>query len=75
MIGNEWVLLQLECMEIDSVIQKDEPPAPIETSTQMRLPYMGAIWSPKHESTNSRGSILECSNVKELLKAIDKQFM
>ncbi|XP_044461852.1 uncharacterized protein LOC123193133 [Mangifera indica] len=82
-IWKENVLLQLECMEIDYAIRKDEPIAPTKTSTQAKVALyeqwersnrLSMMFLRRRISVSIRGSILECNNAKQLLKAIDEQF-
>lgn len=70
-------------MDIDYPIRKDEPPAPTETSTQVAVVLyerweqpnrLSMIFIRTGISASIRGSICECYNVKELLKANDEQF-
>ena len=82
-IWKERILLQLGCMDIDYAIRKDEPPTATETSTQNEIALyerwersnrLSMMFIRTRISASIRGSIPECNNVRQLLKAIDEQF-
>ncbi|XP_019079651.1 uncharacterized protein LOC109123688 [Vitis vinifera] len=83
-IWKERILLQLGCMDIDYAIRKDEPHKITDTSTpEQILLYerweksnrLSVIYIKTKISAGIRGSIEQHENVRELLKAIDEQFV
>ncbi|XP_044510120.1 probable LRR receptor-like serine/threonine-protein kinase At3g47570 [Mangifera indica] len=71
-------------MDIDYAIRKDEPPTATETSTQNEIALyerwersnrLSMMFIRTRISASIRGSIPECNNVRQLLKAIDEQFL
>ncbi|KAH7514805.1 hypothetical protein FEM48_Zijuj11G0129600 [Ziziphus jujuba var. spinosa] len=71
-------------MDIDYAIRKDEPPKIIETSTPdqvglyekwERSNHLLVMFIKTKISTAIRASVEQYSNVRELLKAIDAQFV
>ncbi|WJZ96175.1 hypothetical protein VitviT2T_014886 [Vitis vinifera] len=83
-IWKERILLQLGCMDIDYAIRKDEPHKIIDTSTLEEI-LLYERWEKSNRlsvmyiktkiSVGIRGSIEQHENVRELLKAIDEQFV
>ncbi|RVW18326.1 Retrovirus-related Pol polyprotein from transposon TNT 1-94 [Vitis vinifera] len=83
-IWKERILLQLGCMDIDYAIRKDEPHKIIDTSTLEEI-LLYERWEKSNRlsvmyiktkiSAGIRGSIEQHENVRELLKAIDEQFV
>ncbi|RVX10206.1 Retrovirus-related Pol polyprotein from transposon TNT 1-94 [Vitis vinifera] len=63
-IWKERILLRLGCMDINYAIRKDEPHKITDTSTPNEILFAGI-----------RDSIEQHENVRELLKAIDEQFV
>ncbi|RVX20257.1 Retrovirus-related Pol polyprotein from transposon TNT 1-94 [Vitis vinifera] len=83
-IWKERILLQLGCMDIDYAIRKDEPHKITDTSTPEQI-LLYERWEKSNRlsvmyiktkiSAGIRGSIEQHENVRELLKAIDEQFV
>ncbi|KAL6350255.1 hypothetical protein AAG906_004200 [Vitis piasezkii] len=83
-IWKERILLQLGCMDIDYAIRKDEPHKITDTSTPEEI-LLYERWEKSNRlsvmyiktkiSAGIRGSIEQHENVRELLKAIDEQFV
>ncbi|WKA08973.1 hypothetical protein VitviT2T_026653 [Vitis vinifera] len=83
-IWKERILLQLGCMDIDYAIRKDEPHKITNTSTPEEI-LLYERWEKSNRlsvmyiktkiSAGIRGSIEQHENVRELLKAIDEQFV
>ncbi|KAL6324389.1 hypothetical protein AAG906_012993 [Vitis piasezkii] len=83
-IWKERILLQLGCMDIDYAIRKDEPHKITDTSTSEEI-LLYERWEKSNRlsvmyiktkiSAGIRGSIEQHENVRELLKAIDEQFV
>nr|CAN74164.1 hypothetical protein VITISV_026444 [Vitis vinifera] len=83
-IWNERILLQLGCMDIDYAIRKDEPHKITDTSTPEQI-LLYECWEKSNRlsvmyiktkiSAGIRDSIEQHENVRELLKAIDEQFV
>ena len=78
------MLLALGCMDIDLALRIDEPETPTEQSTQAncalyerweRSNRLSMMVIKTHISQSIRGSIPECRTVKELMGAIDEQFV
>ncbi|RVW64274.1 Retrovirus-related Pol polyprotein from transposon TNT 1-94 [Vitis vinifera] len=84
MIWKERILLQLGCMNIDYAIRKDEPHKITDTSTPEEI-LLYERWEKSNRlsvmyiktkiSASIRGLIEQHENVRELLKAIDEQFI
>ena len=71
-------------MDIDYVIRKDEPPKITDTSTPDQILLykrwdksnrLNVMYIKTKNSVGIHGSIEQHENVRELLKAIDKQFI
>ena len=82
-VWKERVLLHLGWMDIDYAIRKEEPDPIIETSTVEvvclydkweRSNRLSVMFIKTKISAGIRGSVEQITNVKKLLKAIDKQF-
>ncbi|RVW72869.1 Retrovirus-related Pol polyprotein from transposon TNT 1-94 [Vitis vinifera] len=83
-IWKERILLQLGCMDIDYAIRKDEPHKITDTSTPEQI-LLYERWEKSNRlsvmyiktkiSAGICGSIEQHENVRELLKAIDEQFV
>ncbi|RVX14423.1 hypothetical protein CK203_017300 [Vitis vinifera] len=83
-IWKENILFQLGCMDIDYAIRKDEPHKITDTSTPNEI-LLHERWEKPNRlsvmyiktkiSAGIRGSIEQHENVRELLKAIDEQFV
>ncbi|KAH7537271.1 hypothetical protein FEM48_Zijuj03G0075100 [Ziziphus jujuba var. spinosa] len=82
-VWKERILLHLGWMDIDYA-RKDEPPKIIETSTPNQVDLyekwersnrLSVMFIKTKISTAIRGSIKQYSNVRDLLKAIDDQFV
>ncbi|RVW23759.1 hypothetical protein CK203_097590 [Vitis vinifera] len=83
-IWKKRILLQLGCMDIDYAIRKDEPHKITDTSTPEQI-LLYERWEKSNRlsvmyiktkiSAGIRGSIEQHENVRELLKAIDEQFV
>ena len=78
------MLLALGCMDLDLALRIDEPETPTEQSTQAncalyerweRSNRLSMMVIKTHISQSIRGSIPECRTVKELMGAIDEQFV
>ena len=78
------MLLSLGCMDLDLALRIDEPETPTEQSTQAncalyerweRSNRLSMMVIKTHISQSIRGSIPECRTVKELMGAIDEQFV
>ena len=81
-LWKEIILLHLRCMDIDYVIMKDEPQI-TETSSPIEL-ALYELWKRSNRLSvmfiktkivaGICGSVVQHTNVKALLKAIDEQF-
>ena len=78
------MLLALGCMDLDLALRIDEPETPTEQSTQAncalyerweRSNRLSMMVIKTHISQSIRGSIPGCRTVKELMGAIDEQFV
>ena len=78
------MLLALGCMDLDLALRIDEPETPTEQSTQAncalyerweRSNRLSMMVIKTHISQSIRGSIPECRTIKELMGAIDEQFV
>ena len=83
-LWKDKVLLALGCMNLDMTLRIDEPETPTEQSTQAncalyerweRSNRLSMMVIKTHISQSIRGSIPECRTVKELMGAIDEQFV
>uniref|UniRef100_A0A2N9FCT2 Reverse transcriptase Ty1/copia-type domain-containing protein n=1 Tax=Fagus sylvatica TaxID=28930 RepID=A0A2N9FCT2_FAGSY len=83
-IWKERVLLHLGWMDIDYAIRKDEPPALTDTSTAAditlyerweRSNRLSMMFIKTRISAGIRGSVDQHEKVRDLLKAIDEQFV
>uniref|UniRef100_A0A2N9GN46 CCHC-type domain-containing protein n=1 Tax=Fagus sylvatica TaxID=28930 RepID=A0A2N9GN46_FAGSY len=83
-IWKEKVLLHLGWMDIDYAIRKDEPPALTDTSTAAdialyerweRSNRLSMMFIKTRISAGIRGSVDQHEKVRDLLKAIDEQFV
>ncbi|XP_031251848.1 uncharacterized protein LOC116109763 [Pistacia vera] len=83
-VWKERVLLNLGWMDIDYAIRKDEPLALTDTSTAADITLyerweqsnrLNVMFIKTRISTSIRGSIDQHEKVKDLLKAIDDQFV
>ncbi|KAL6323868.1 hypothetical protein AAG906_005864 [Vitis piasezkii] len=83
-LWNERVLLQLGCIDIDYAIRKYETLKIIDTSTPDQIllyecwdksNHLSVMYIKTKISVGIRGSIKQHKNVRESLKAIDKQFV
>ncbi|XP_051136688.1 uncharacterized protein LOC127255259 [Andrographis paniculata] len=83
-IWKERILLHLGWMDIDYAIQKDEPPVITETSEPddvdlyerwERSNRLSMMLIKTKISAGIRASVDQHDNVRELLKAIDEQFV
>jgi len=83
-IWKDKVLLALGCMDLDLALRTDEPPLPVAESSQVdralyerweRSNRLSIMVIKTHISQSIRGSIPECRTAKELLGAIDEQFV
>ncbi|KAL0286312.1 UNVERIFIED_CONTAM: Retrovirus-related Pol polyprotein from transposon TNT 1-94 [Sesamum angustifolium] len=84
---SDWkdqVLLTLGCMDLDLAFRVDEPPIPTDSSTPTekasyelweRSNRLSLMLIKKHISKGIRGSIPECTKVKDFLKAIEDQYV
>ncbi|RVW91499.1 Retrovirus-related Pol polyprotein from transposon TNT 1-94 [Vitis vinifera] len=83
-IWKERILPRLRCMDIDYAIRKDEPDKITDTSTPEEI-LLYERWEKSNRlsvmyiktkiSVGIRGLIEQLENVRELLKAIDEQFV
>ncbi|XP_022880919.1 uncharacterized protein LOC111398221 [Olea europaea var. sylvestris] len=80
----ERILLHLGWMDIDYAIRKDEPPKITETSIPDQVDLyekwersnrLSVMFIKTKISAGIRGSVEQYDNVRELLKAIDDQFV
>ncbi|KAL0374275.1 UNVERIFIED_CONTAM: Retrovirus-related Pol polyprotein from transposon TNT 1-94, partial [Sesamum radiatum] len=80
----DQVLLTLGCMDLDLVFRVDEPAIPTDSSTPTekasykqweRSNRLSLMLIKKHISKGIRGSIRECTKVKDFLKAIEDQYV
>ncbi|KAA8547139.1 hypothetical protein F0562_003595 [Nyssa sinensis] len=80
----ERVLLHLGWMDIDYATRKDEPPAVTNTSTEAEIALyehwegsnrLSVMFIKTKISVGIRGSIDQHTKVRDLLKAIDEQFV
>ncbi|KAL0293729.1 UNVERIFIED_CONTAM: hypothetical protein Sangu_2522700 [Sesamum angustifolium] len=80
----DQVLLTLGCMDLDLAFRVDEPPIPTDSSTPTekasyelweRSNRLSLMLIKKHISKGIRGSIPECTKVKDFLKAIEDQYV
>ena len=80
----EAVLLHLGCVDLDYAIRKDEPPAVTNTSSAAQIALyerwersnrLSIMFIKSHIMSSIRGSIPECEKVKDLMSAIDAQFL
>ncbi|KAA8529004.1 hypothetical protein F0562_033508 [Nyssa sinensis] len=80
----ERVLLHLGWMDIDYAIRKDEPPAVTNTSTEAEIALyehwersnrLSVMFIKTKISAGIRGSVDQHTKVRDLLKAIDEQFV
>lgn len=83
-VWKERILLHLGWMDIDYAIRKDEPPKIIETSIPDQVDLyekwersnrLSIMFIKTKISVGIRGSVEQYDNVRELLKAIDDQFV
>uniref|UniRef100_A0A2N9GQF3 Integrase catalytic domain-containing protein n=1 Tax=Fagus sylvatica TaxID=28930 RepID=A0A2N9GQF3_FAGSY len=83
-IWKERVLLHLGWMDIDYAIRKDEPPALTDTSTAADIALyerweqsnrLSMMFIKTRISAGIRGSVDQHEKVRDLLKAIDEQFV
>ncbi|XP_068657853.1 uncharacterized protein [Aristolochia californica] len=83
-VWKEKILLHLGWMDIDYAIRKDEPPTIIDTSTAVEITLYERWERSNHFSmmfiktrifAGIRGSVDQHEKVKDLLKAIDDQFV
>uniref|UniRef100_A0A2N9GEG7 Retrovirus-related Pol polyprotein from transposon TNT 1-94 n=1 Tax=Fagus sylvatica TaxID=28930 RepID=A0A2N9GEG7_FAGSY len=83
-IWKERVLLHLGWMDIDYAIRKDEPPSPTNTSTTAdialyerweRSNRLSVMFIKTKIFAGIRGSVDQHEKVRDLLKAIDEQFV
>ena len=84
---NDWkesIIFSLGCMDLDLALRVDEPPVPTESSAPNdKLDYewwersnrLSLMFIKSHINKNIRGSIPECNKVKDLMKAIEEQFI
>ena len=82
--SKERILLQLEWMDIDYAIRKDEPPAITNESSPAdvalyerweRSNRLSVMFIKTKISAGIRGSVDQHEKVRDLLKAIDDQFI
>ncbi|KAA8546774.1 hypothetical protein F0562_003203 [Nyssa sinensis] len=80
----ERVLLHLGWMDIDYAIRKDEPPTVTDTSIEAEIALyehwersnrLSVMFIKTKISAGIRGSVDQHTKVRDLLKAIDKQFV
>ncbi|KAA8527319.1 hypothetical protein F0562_034584 [Nyssa sinensis] len=80
----ERVLLHLGWMDIDYAIRKDEPPSVTDTSTEAEIALyehwersnrLSVMFIKTKISAGIRGSADQHTKVRDLLKAIDEQFV
>ena len=80
----EQILLTLRCMDLDLALREDEPPALTESSTPQQIAHheqwvrsnrLSMMLIKAHVNKSIRGSIPECDKVKNLIKAIEEQFV
>jgi hypothetical protein len=83
-VWKERILLHLGWMDIDYAIRKDEPPAVTEQSTPAEVALyerwersnrLSVMFIKTKVTAGIRGSIDQHENVRDLLKAIDDQFV
>ncbi|XP_045802648.1 uncharacterized protein LOC123921980 [Trifolium pratense] len=83
-VWKERILLHLGWMDIDYAIRKDEPPAITETSTPAAIALyerwersnrLSVMFIKTKVTAGIRGSVDQHENVRDLLKAIDDQFV
>ncbi|WJZ84122.1 hypothetical protein VitviT2T_003743 [Vitis vinifera] len=83
-IWKERILLRLGCMDINYAIRKDEPHKITDTSTPNEIllyerweksNHLSVMYIKTKISAGIRDSIEQHENVRELLKAIDEQFV
>ena len=83
-VWKESIIFSLGCMDLDLALRVDEPPVPIESSVPNdKLDYewwersnrLSLMFIKSHINKNIRGSIPECNKVKDLMKAIEEEFI
>ena len=83
-VWKESIIFSLGCMDLDLALHVDEPPVPTESSAPNdKLDYewwersnrLSLMFIKSHINKNIRGSIPECNKVKDLMKAIEEQFI
>ncbi|XP_068655747.1 uncharacterized protein [Aristolochia californica] len=83
-VWREIILLHLGWMDIDYAIRKDEPPTITNTSTAAKIVLyerwersnrLSIMFFKTRISASIRGSVDQHEKVKDLLKAIDEQFV
>ena len=83
-VWKESIIFSLGCMDLDLALRVDEPPVPTESSAPNdKLDYewwersnrLSLMFIKSHINKNIGGSIPECNKVKDLMKAIEEQFI
>ena len=83
-VWKERILLHLGWMDIDYAIRKDEPPAVTEESTPGEIALyerwersnrLSVMFIKTKITASIRGSVEQYEKVRDLLKAIDEQFV
>ncbi|KAL1321750.1 hypothetical protein AAHE18_14G149400 [Arachis hypogaea] len=71
------------CADLDHALRREEPPTPTDASSQVEVALyerceksnrLSMMFIKSRISTSIRGSIPDCENVKDYMKAIDEQF-
>ncbi|XP_072064284.1 uncharacterized protein [Arachis hypogaea] len=82
----EWkdkILFHLGCADLDYALRREEPPTPTDASSQAEVALyerweksnrLSMMFIKSRISASIRGSIPDCRNVKDYMKAIDEQF-
>ncbi|KAM7471147.1 hypothetical protein LguiA_009330 [Lonicera macranthoides] len=83
-VWKERILLHLGWMDIDYAIRKDEPPTPTPESDAAAISLyerwersnrLSCMFIKTKINAAIRGSVDQCEKVKDLMKAIDEQFV
>ncbi|XP_016173589.1 uncharacterized protein LOC107616103 [Arachis ipaensis] len=82
----EWkdkILFHLGCADLDYALRREESPTPTDASSQAEVAlyewweksnHLSMMFIKSRISASIRGSIPDCRNVKDCMKAIDEQF-